>query len=148
MKFIWVFIIAVLFCLSTNAQHNFSGYIDNERWQNEVYLSVVDDYRKISGIYEEQIISKVEADDFGYFQFNGNQLEIENKIYKIHVDNCSNYNKDTNHFEGYCNDSKDILFIARSKDTISFPLSLPRRTGGANRTWCSLPIPIVTVLRR
>ncbi len=113
MKFNWVFIIAVLFCLNTNAQHNFNGYIDNERWQKEVYLSVVDDYRKIFGIFEEQIISKVEADDSGYFQFNGNLLETENKIYKIHVDNCSNHNQDPNHFEGYCNDSKDILFIAR-----------------------------------
>ncbi len=132
MKFNWVFIIAVLFCLSTNAQHNFNGYIDNERWQKEVYLSVVDDYRKIFGIFEEQIISKVEADDSGYFQFNGNLLETENKIYKIHVDNCSNHNQDPNHFEGYCNDSKDIFFIARSNDTISFPLSFD------NQMFCSI----------
>ena len=47
MKCNWVFAIAVLCCLSVKAQHSFNGYIDNERWQNEVYLSVVDDYRKI-----------------------------------------------------------------------------------------------------
>ncbi len=132
MKLIWACIITFLFCLSTNAQHNFNGYIDTERWQSDVYLSVVNDYRKIFGIYEEQIVSKVKTDGSGYFQFNGNQLEIENKIYKIHVDNCFNYDQDTNHFDGYCDDSKYVLFIAKSKDTISFPFSFD------NQMFCSI----------
>jgi len=119
--------IAIVFILLCSfygrAQHCFKGYIDNERWQNEVYLSVIDDYRTISGIHEEQIISRVDTDSTGFFQFNGNQLETTNKIYKLHVDNCSSFSQNPNHFDGNCNDSKNILFIAKSNDTIMFPLS-------------------------
>ena len=38
-------------------------------------------------------------------------------------DNCSTFDQGSNHFEGHCTDSKDILFIAKSTDTITFPLS-------------------------
>jgi len=120
------FVIIVAFILFGNnavAQHNFNGHIDNERWQNEVYLSVIEDYRALEGIDDEQIITKVMTDADGFFQFTGNQLDIEQKIYKLHVDNCTAFNQGTNHFEGHCTDSKDILFIAKSKDTIIFPLS-------------------------
>ena len=119
--------VAILFMcfgsLYCEAQHCFKGYIDNERWQNEVYLSVIDDYRTLSGIHEEQIISRVVTDSTGFFQFNGNQLETTNKIYKLHVDNCSTFSQNPNHFDGNCNDSKNILFIAKANDTIMFPLS-------------------------
>ncbi|TXD85601.1 response regulator transcription factor [Subsaximicrobium wynnwilliamsii] len=113
------------FCCFGNllyAQHCFNGYIDNERWHNEVYLSVIDDYRTLKGINDEQIISKAISNAQGYFEFHGNQLEGSNKIYKLHVDNCSDGDHEANHFEGYCKDSKDILFIAKSGDTINFPL--------------------------
>lgn len=105
------------------AQHHFDGYIDNERWQSDVYLSVIEDYRTLNGINDEQIISKVDSDDSGYFQFKGNQLDSQQKIYKLHVDNCETYNQGSNHFDGHCADSRDILFIAKSTDTITFPLS-------------------------
>lgn len=118
-----ILVILVFTSFYTKAQHCFKGYIDNERWQNEVYLSVIEDYRTIPGIHEEQIISKVNTDSTGFFQFNGNQLESVNKIYKLHVDNCSTYNQSSNHFDGHCNDSMDIIFIAKSTDTINFPLS-------------------------
>ena len=113
----------VLLSNTLNAQHVFNGNIDNDRWQNEVYLSVIEDYRKISSIYDEQIISKVSTDSTGFFQFSGNQLNSTNKIYKIHVDNCSTHSQGSNHFEGHCNDSKEILFIAKGNDSIQFPLS-------------------------
>lgn len=106
-----------------NAQHHFDGYIDNERWQNDVYLSVIEDYRTLEGINDEQIISKVNSDVTGYFQFKGNQLDTQQKIYKLHVDNCETYNQGSNHFDGHCADSRDILFIAKSTDSITFPLS-------------------------
>ncbi|WP_323786828.1 helix-turn-helix transcriptional regulator [Psychroserpens sp.] len=105
------------------AQHHFDGYIDNERWQSDVYLSVIEDYRTLNGINDEQIISKVDSDASGYFQFKGNQLDSQQKIYKLHVDNCETYNQGSNHFDGHCADSRDILFIAKSTDTITFPLS-------------------------
>jgi len=106
-----------------NAQHHFDGYIDNERWQSDVYLSVIEDYRTLDGINDEQIISKESPDASGYFQFKGNQLDTQQKIYKLHVDNCETYNQGSNHFDGHCADSRDILFIAKSTDSITFPLS-------------------------
>ena len=106
-----------------HAQHQFDGYVDNERWQSDVYLSVIEDYRTLNGINDEQIISKAEADTSGYFQFKGNQLESQQKIYKLHVDNCESYNQASNHFDGHCADSRDILFIAKNTDSITFPLS-------------------------
>ncbi|WP_281168557.1 helix-turn-helix domain-containing protein [Psychroserpens burtonensis] len=105
------------------AQHHFEGHIDNERWQNEIYLSVIEDYRTFDGIDEEQIITKVKSDSSGFFKFDQNQLDINQKIYKLHVDNCTSFNQSGNHFDGYCTDYKDILFIAKRTDSITFPLS-------------------------
>jgi len=115
-----IFVMHTLFC---TAQYSFSGYIDTEAWQNTVYLSVVDDYRKISGVYPEQVISQTKADSLGYFEFLGGHLEEENKIYKIHVDNCASYKHNDNHFGGYCKDSQEVLFIANNRATVFFPLS-------------------------
>ncbi|MCD2260647.1 helix-turn-helix domain-containing protein [Psychroserpens luteolus] len=112
-----------LFGNVATAQHNFKGYIDNDRWQNEVYLSVIEDYRTLEGINDEQIITKVTTGPDGFFQFTGNQLDTAHKIYKLHVDNCTSFNQGSNHFEGHCSDSNDILFIAKNTDTITFPLS-------------------------
>ena len=67
------------------AQHLFKGYIDNERWQSDVYLSVIEDYRTLDGINDEQIITKASSDIDGYFEFTGNQLDLQQKIYKLHV---------------------------------------------------------------
>ena len=111
----------LFFILNANAQYHFSGSIDNDTWQNSVYLSLIEDYRKIEGIYTEQIIAKVTADSTGSFEFIGNQLELKNRIYKIHVDNC--FKDDKNHFNEHCNNSKAILFIAKNTDTISFPFA-------------------------
>nr|WP_321225215.1 helix-turn-helix transcriptional regulator [uncultured Psychroserpens sp.] len=105
------------------AQHHFQGHIDNERWQNDIYLSVIEDYRTLDGINDEQIITKVKSDSSGFFKFDQNQLDSQQKIYKLHVDNCDSFNQGANHFDGHCTDFKDILFIAKRTDSISFPLS-------------------------
>ncbi|WP_431137200.1 helix-turn-helix domain-containing protein [Psychroserpens mesophilus] len=123
MRFLSVIASLIFFGNLVNAQHQFDGYIDNERWQSNVYLSVIEDYRTLDGINDEQIITKVDSDSSGYFQFKGNQLDKQQKIYKLHVDNCESYNQSSNHFDGHCTDSKDILFIAKSTDSITFPLS-------------------------
>ncbi len=129
----YVFLIIVIFCTYyTNAQHLFSGYVDGERWQEDVYLSVIEDYRKISGVYSEQIIKKVQADANGYFEFSGNNLNTDHRIYRIHVDNCADVEQDLNHFEGHCSDSKEILFIAKNTDTIVFPFSFE------NQMFCTI----------
>jgi len=107
----------------TVAQHHFQGHIDNERWQNEIYLSVIEDYRTLDGINDEQIITKVTSDSSGFFKFDQNQLDTTQKIYKLHVDNCASFNQSGNHFDGHCTDYNDILFIAKRTDSITFPLS-------------------------
>ncbi len=104
------------------AQYKFVGYIDNESSKGDIYLSIIDDYRKISGVYSEQIINETKADTTGFFSFSGPYLYPENKIYRIHVDNCIASNQEINHFNGHCDDSKEIVFIAKDADSISFPL--------------------------
>lgn len=123
MRYLVFTILFIFFGNFSHAQHRFDGHIDNERWKSDVYLSVIEDYRTIDGINDEQIITKVEADSSGYFQFKGNQLESQQKIYKLHVDNCDSFNQASNHFDGHCADSRDILFIAKNTDSITFPLS-------------------------
>ena len=115
-----------------SAQHSFSGHVDTDKWKSEVYLSVIDDYRKISGIHQEQIIARIQPDSTGYFSFKGDQLENENKIYRIHVDNCEYTSQNQNHFNGHCDDSNEVIFIAKHTDTIQFPFSFD------NEMFCSI----------
>ncbi|MDY8136417.1 helix-turn-helix transcriptional regulator [Aquimarina sp. 2201CG5-10] len=108
------------------AQHEFTGYVDTQNSSEDIYLSLVEDYRKISGIYPEQIIQKVTSDSTGYFSFKGDQLPIENHIYRIQVHECFEKNESSIHFNGFCPDSKEVLFIANRSDTISLPFSFDR----------------------
>lgn len=112
---------------SANAQYKFTGHVDNTQWHNNVYLSIIEDYRKISGVYSEQIISKTTTDSLGYFKFTGNQLENENRIYRIHVDNCFDDEQNQNHFGGHCDDSREVIFIAKNTDYIDFPISFDKQ---------------------
>ena len=123
MKFKFAFIIAVFSSLSAKAQYSFTGHVDSEKWQNNVFLSLIEDYRKLSGVFSEQIISKQKLDSLGFYRFYGNQLDTENRIYRIHVDNCNDTEQSQNHFEGHCEDSKEVLFIAKNSDTIDFPFT-------------------------
>jgi len=118
-----IFLIFLIFSVYCEAQYSFSGYINPDEWQNSVYLSIVEDYRKMSGVYSEQIIAKTTADETGFFEFNGNMLDTENRIYRIHVDKCSEIQQDFNHFNGHCSDSEELLFIAKNTDTLKLPFS-------------------------
>lgn len=115
------------------AQYSFSGYTNPNQKQNKtVYLSVVEDYRKLSGVYSEQIIAKTTADETGFFEFKGNMLDAENRIYRIHIDKCDEDKKDINHFNGHCNDSEELLFIAKNTDTLKLPFSF------GNQVFCKI----------
>lgn len=127
-----VFILFLFGFSFSYAQYSFSGYIEPEEWQNAVYLSIVEDYRKISGVYSEQIIAKTSADSSGFFEFKGNMLSTNNRIYRIHVDNCSEATQDANHFNGHCSDSKAIIFIANNTDTLKLPFSFE------NQVFCDI----------
>jgi DNA-binding CsgD family transcriptional regulator len=123
-RFISLLLLGSLFITqSVSAQYHFSGEIDNTNWKGDVYLSVIDDYRKISGVYPEQIIAKAIPDSSGYFSFSGNNLPEGNRLYRIHVDNCNEYEQQVNHFSGDCMNSREILFAANNIDTVSFPFS-------------------------
>jgi len=118
-----LFIFFFLLSFSVKAQYSFSGQVDENHLENSVYLSLIEDFRKLSGVFSEQIITKQQIDASGNFQFKGNQLDTENRIYRIHIDNCKEDEQNQNHFDGHCDDSKEILFIAKNTDTITFPFS-------------------------
>lgn len=107
----------------SKAQYQFSGYVDAESGKGAIYLSAVDDYRKISGVFPEQILNKTYPDSTGYFSFSGDNLPSENKIYRIHVDTCSETDQNTTHFTGHCPNSKEVVFIANNNDTLFLPFS-------------------------
>ncbi|WP_296312194.1 response regulator transcription factor [Winogradskyella sp. UBA3174] len=127
-----IILVLLAFSAVCQAQYSFSGYIDPDEWQNTVYLSVVEDYRKMSGVYSEQIIAKTSADETGFFEFKGNMLDTENRIYRIHVDKCSEVQQDLNHFNGHCSDSEELLFIATNTDTLKLPFSF------GNQVFCTI----------
>ncbi|WP_242130521.1 helix-turn-helix domain-containing protein [Aestuariivivens marinum] len=119
----YCFILLFLISVFAQAQYKFSGEIDKTKWHDNVYLSIIDDYRHLSGIYEEQIIDMVKADSTGHFEFTGSVLEDDYRIYRIHVDNCEKDNLELPHFNGHCDESNEILFIAKNTDTLQFPFS-------------------------
>ncbi|PCJ98680.1 MAG: helix-turn-helix transcriptional regulator [Flavobacteriaceae bacterium] len=111
--------LAFLLCMChLQGQYSFTGQSEKNK---TVYLSVVEDYRKLSRIYLDQIINKTTSDSLGHFKFEGNNLLGENRIYSIHSDDCPDDAKNTNHFFGRCDNSRSILFLASNKDTITFP---------------------------
>ncbi|APY08913.1 helix-turn-helix transcriptional regulator [Winogradskyella sp. J14-2] len=128
-KLLICFILVSLYC---EAQYSFSGYINPDEWQNTVYLSIVEDYRKMSGVYSEQIFAKTLADETGFFEFKGDMLSTENRIYRIHVDKCSETQQDINHFNGHCSNSEELLFIAKNTDTLKLPFSF------GNQVFCKV----------
>ena len=105
------------------AQYQFSGVVNPEHADGKIYLSVVEDFRKISGVHPEQILDQTAADSTGYFQFTGNNLPTENKIYRIHVDNCSEADQNVLHFTGHCPNSKEVIFVANNSTEVTLPFS-------------------------
>ena len=118
------FVLILLFInsLSLLGQYRISGQVSPENAGNSIYLSLVEDYRKSSRVYLDQIVQKSEVDSVGHFYFEGNNLNNQNRMYRIHLDGCSD-NTGANHFLGRCNNSKNVLFIANNKDTLQFPTS-------------------------
>ncbi|MEM9647793.1 MAG: helix-turn-helix transcriptional regulator [Bacteroidota bacterium] len=116
-------VIIVLFnAYTVFGQYHFSGEVSRNHAGKSVYLSLVEDYRKSTRVYLDQIIRKAAVDSLGHFQIEGDNLLEENRIYRIHLDGCSE-DSEAKHFLGQCNSSSNVLFIANNKDTISFPTS-------------------------
>ncbi|MDO6473570.1 helix-turn-helix transcriptional regulator [Maribacter sp. 1_MG-2023] len=128
-----VFLILILFsCFKGLSQYSFEGQIADEQSGKTIYLSIIEDYRKFGRISMEQILKKTTTDSLGYFSFRGNNLNDDNRIYRIHLDDCSDASSNSEHFFGSCEFSKSILFIANNNDTITFPTSF------ANEVLCEI----------
>ena len=118
----FVFLFLFLNTAAIFGQYSFSGDVSQENAGNVIYLSLVEDYRKSSRVYLDQIVWKAKVDSLGHFQFTGNNLAASNRIYRIHLDGCSADSQAT-HFLGQCSNSKSVLFIANNRDTLQFPSS-------------------------
>lgn len=122
-RFLIFLSITIALLQSVTAQYEFSGYVGSQMLEGEVYLSIVEDYRKISGVYHEQIIAKISPDSSGYFSFKGNNLPAENRMYRIHVDTCPSDELELSHISGHCKNSKEIMFVANNDAVISLPVT-------------------------
>jgi DNA-binding CsgD family transcriptional regulator len=107
-----------------NGQYYFSGNLDPNAAGKTVYLSLVEDYRKTTRPYADQIIRKTTSGPEGRFEFRGTNLSPENRIYRIHVDDCEDSGAGAGHFLTGCNQYRAVHFLARNQDTILFPDTL------------------------
>lgn len=109
-------------CASSWSQFQFKGQVSELLGNQKVYLSLVEDYRKTSRVYLDQIIQTTTADSLGYFSFEGNALPQKNRIYRIHVDGCEEGLLAKNHFLRECPSTESLLFVANNRDTLTIPL--------------------------
>jgi len=131
MRFI-LLIILITFSTNSFSQFQFKGQVDSTAKGQSVYLSVIEDYRKLSRVSFDQIVKKTTVDSLSVFHFEGNNLPRDNRIYRIHIDECLDVDQNSNHFFGECENTKSVLFIANNRDTISFP------TGFDNQALCEI----------
>jgi len=129
------FLILLLCSLNITAQYHFSGKVTEEYANGNIYLSLVEDYRKINGVHPEQILNKTRADSSGQFTFQGDNLNKENRIYRIHIDNCTEEEQQTSHFTGHCLNSKEIVFVANNTTKLELPF------GFENEMFCRIVSP-------
>ncbi|MGB5819876.1 MAG: helix-turn-helix transcriptional regulator [Saonia sp.] len=127
-----LFFIFLLFVSNGFGQYRFSGELEKNAKNKTVYLSLIDEHRKLSKIYVGQIIRSTRTDSLGFFKFEGDNLAANNQIYRIHTDGCTDSEAVTDHFSGNCNNSNSILFIAHNTDTIYFP------NNTANEVFCDI----------
>lgn len=118
-----LFIFLLLACLTSYGQFQFTGQVKEDLREGTLYLSIVEDYRKLKGIHSEQILQKTQVDSSGRFLFSGNNLPLGDRIYRIHIDTCPDSDLMINHFSGHCENSREILFVANNTDRIDFPFS-------------------------
>ncbi|WP_088339522.1 helix-turn-helix transcriptional regulator [Robiginitalea sediminis] len=104
-------------------QFHFSGELGQEHGGKAVYLSLVEDYRKMGRPYADQIIGQQWADPEGRFAFAGDQLSGDNRIYRIHLDDCEVSGSKPGHILQHCPGYKSLLFIAHNQDTLVLPPS-------------------------
>ena len=120
---ITTFVICFFYCVPINAQYNFSGEVSRDFIDATAYLTSIDDYKKSSVFLSEKIIQESKINSAGKFEFKGDFLPTDNKLYKIYIDKCNSSITDSEHLLNECEDSNYIIFIANNQDTIYFPLN-------------------------
>jgi len=105
-------------CLCCRGQYLFEGQVSQALANRPVYLSLIEDYKKCSRIYLDQIVQKTVADSSGHFSFRGKSLPPKNRIYRIHVDGCQADDEFGHHLSKTCQQRQSILFIAKNNDTL------------------------------
>jgi len=108
------------------AQFRFDGQLGSQWQDGKVYLSLIEDYRKVHGVYPEQVLAMTQPDSLGQFYFEGAFLPPANRIYRIHVDQCDE-TQANGHFLGHCLNSKQLIFIANNSDSISLPMGFEQQ---------------------
>ena len=121
-KKIIFFIIGISF-FNFYGQFQFSGSVNGNFKDATAYLSIVNDCSKKNLFLTEDIIQESQINADLEFNFTGDFLATQNRIYKIHIDNCNENVGDYKHLLNHCEESKEIIFIANNKDVIHFPLN-------------------------
>ncbi len=68
-------------------QFEISGYVNlPDGWHNEIYLSVIYDYREMTDVQKKQIIAAAPVNDSsGYFEFSEHLFVEKELIYRLHL---------------------------------------------------------------
>ncbi len=103
-----IFILLILLSVNGFSQYSFKGQIVEKVTNNTIYLSIIEDYSKLGRISMEQILKKTTTDSLGNFNFEGDNLIDENRIYRIHLDDCPETASNSEHFFGSCENSNSI----------------------------------------
>ncbi len=122
LKKIFLFILLSSFS-KQYGQFQFTGSVNDEFKNATAYLSIIDDCNKKSLFLTENILQESSIDSSNTFHFSGDFLAKNNRIYKIHIDNCNENISDYKHLLNHCENSIEIDFIASNSDTVNFPLN-------------------------
>ena len=117
MKTHFPFLILFLTCFTLQAQHAVSGYLNlKEQFSNqEVVLFLVNsatDMESDSGNF----IANTPIDEDGYFAFNKNLFDDQNRIYKIQINGIANTIKDASKLKSFILSKKDSVFFRRGNE--------------------------------
>ena len=113
----------LLSCLSSYSQYQFGGQLPDSLASRSVYLSLVEDYHRSGRVYLDQVVQTAITDSLGRFYFRGNTLPEQQRIYRIHTDNCQLGVPFGDHLVGRCSDIESVLFLAHNRDTLFLPFS-------------------------
>lgn len=118
-------LIFLFFLLSqvTLARFSFKGVVNQSYYGGRAYLSLVKDCNKTDLFITEDILQDCEISQSGEFLFQGDFLEDDNQIYKIHIDHCNQPINSYKHLLNHCEFSSEVVFIANNNDNIYFPVN-------------------------